>query len=300
MGQLQLFSRAELASMRDRTRARNYSASRDEFRRDHERRRAWGLQRRHAERLRHVREQQAGCWPEDLQIAPTSVEARRPGPPGPSPVPAAAPPRAVRRPAPSRDPQPSRETQAGPAEEVEEAGPVEQTEEAVQVGPVEEAVQAGPVEQTEGVVQVGQVEQTEEVVQPRPVEQAGPVVESRCGSDSSPSPEPGPPRSSHGCHPTPTPGLPASSYPAVPTRLPRSWPESPTPHPLARPPAPDRAGEHQTRPDPTDNDPIGSKAPPPNIPRPEHHAERRSWRFLPTYLILADISHDIASRSHPE
>jgi hypothetical protein len=81
MGQLQLFSRAELSGMRDKTRARNYSASRDEFRRDHERRRARGLQRRHAERLRHVREQQAGCWPEDLQIAPAGVQAvatRRP------------------------------------------------------------------------------------------------------------------------------------------------------------------------------------------------------------------------------
>ena len=119
MGQLSLFSRAELAGMRDRTRARNYSASRDEFRRDHERRRAWGLQRRHAERLRHVREQQAGCWPDDLQIAPASVEADRPGLPDPSPVSAGPPPRVVRRPAPSRNPQTSQETQAGPVEQAE-------------------------------------------------------------------------------------------------------------------------------------------------------------------------------------
>jgi len=52
--QLQLFTTAELAKMRDRTKARNYSAERDEFRRTHERHRAWGLARRHAEKLRRL------------------------------------------------------------------------------------------------------------------------------------------------------------------------------------------------------------------------------------------------------
>ena len=53
--QLQLFSTAELAVMRDRTASRAYSPERDEFRREHERHRAWGLKRRHAERLRRLR-----------------------------------------------------------------------------------------------------------------------------------------------------------------------------------------------------------------------------------------------------
>ncbi|SDS24709.1 hypothetical protein SAMN04489716_0347 [Actinoplanes derwentensis] len=53
MSQPALFS---VSGMRDRTKARNYSPSRDEFRRDHEIRRAWGLQRRHTEKLRRIRE----------------------------------------------------------------------------------------------------------------------------------------------------------------------------------------------------------------------------------------------------
>jgi hypothetical protein len=52
---MSLFGRAEITSMRDRTASRNYSAARDEFRREHERHRAWGLQRRHAEKLRRIR-----------------------------------------------------------------------------------------------------------------------------------------------------------------------------------------------------------------------------------------------------
>ena len=43
--------------MRDRTASRSYSPEAEEFRRIHEKRRAWGLQRRHAEKLRRAREQ---------------------------------------------------------------------------------------------------------------------------------------------------------------------------------------------------------------------------------------------------
>jgi hypothetical protein len=50
-----LFSRTQIAAMRDRTAARNYSATREEFRRQHEIRRAWGLKQRHAEKLRRIR-----------------------------------------------------------------------------------------------------------------------------------------------------------------------------------------------------------------------------------------------------
>jgi hypothetical protein len=55
MRQLQLFSQAALAEMRDRTAARNYSPAREEFRREHARHRAWGLTQRHGERLRRQR-----------------------------------------------------------------------------------------------------------------------------------------------------------------------------------------------------------------------------------------------------
>ncbi|REF97335.1 hypothetical protein DFJ67_3332 [Asanoa ferruginea] len=55
MRQLQFFTTKELAVMRDRTASRNYSAAGDEFRREHQRHRAWGLGQRHAERLRQLR-----------------------------------------------------------------------------------------------------------------------------------------------------------------------------------------------------------------------------------------------------
>jgi hypothetical protein len=51
VAQMSLFSRGDLAEMRDRTAARNYSAERDAFRREHERHRAWGLRQRHARKL---------------------------------------------------------------------------------------------------------------------------------------------------------------------------------------------------------------------------------------------------------
>jgi hypothetical protein len=55
MRQLQLFTTAQLAAMRDRSASGNYSPSRDEFRRTQARRRAWGLAHRHAARLRQCR-----------------------------------------------------------------------------------------------------------------------------------------------------------------------------------------------------------------------------------------------------
>ena len=56
MRQLQLFTNAQLAVMRDRTKASNYSAEADAFRREHERHRAWGLTQRHARKLRRLRD----------------------------------------------------------------------------------------------------------------------------------------------------------------------------------------------------------------------------------------------------
>jgi len=46
-----LFTRAQVATMRDRTRRRNYSAEAEEFRREHARHREWGLTQRHARKL---------------------------------------------------------------------------------------------------------------------------------------------------------------------------------------------------------------------------------------------------------
>ena len=52
--------------MRDRTKSRNYSPEREEFRREHELRRKWGLMYRHAEKLRRLddraREQELPDW----------------------------------------------------------------------------------------------------------------------------------------------------------------------------------------------------------------------------------------------
>ncbi|MDP9792125.1 hypothetical protein J2S43_000637 [Catenuloplanes nepalensis] len=54
MRQLQLFTQADIAAMRDRTASGRYSPAHDEFRRVHEPHRAWGLQQRHARRLRKL------------------------------------------------------------------------------------------------------------------------------------------------------------------------------------------------------------------------------------------------------
>ncbi|UQU68787.1 hypothetical protein COUCH_23635 [Couchioplanes caeruleus] len=55
MQQLQLFSAAELAMMRDRSASRRYSPAREEFRREHARHRVRGLAQRHAAKLRRLR-----------------------------------------------------------------------------------------------------------------------------------------------------------------------------------------------------------------------------------------------------
>ncbi len=57
--QLQLFTQAQLATMRDRSASRRYSAAAEEFRRRHARHRDWGLARRHAEKLRRLEEERA-------------------------------------------------------------------------------------------------------------------------------------------------------------------------------------------------------------------------------------------------
>jgi len=139
--------------MRDWSRARNFSPSRAEFRRDHERRRSRGLQLRHAERLGQLCEREAGCFPADLQVPWATVDddgrsgVTDPSPPSttrPSPVvgpsrvvrspqvvglsrvvqspQAARSSTAVQQPAPDRDLRADRGPQTGPAKRPEPAG----------------------------------------------------------------------------------------------------------------------------------------------------------------------------------
>lgn len=56
-----MFSRTQIAGMRDRTAARNYSPERDAFRREHEQHRAWGLRQRHAAKLRHTQQHRSAA-----------------------------------------------------------------------------------------------------------------------------------------------------------------------------------------------------------------------------------------------
>lgn len=79
MRQLELFTRPQLAAMRDRTAARNYSPEGEKFRREHERHRAWGLKRRHAEKLRRIRDsgRQSPEKPLDVHTADSSTKRGR-------------------------------------------------------------------------------------------------------------------------------------------------------------------------------------------------------------------------------
>ncbi|GID94085.1 hypothetical protein Adi01nite_34970 [Amorphoplanes digitatis] len=95
MRQLQFFTTSELAAMRDRTASRNYSPERDEFRRTHERHRAWGLTQRHARRLHQLRDQ-----PEKhAATGPDEQHPKNPQPTHPARLVHAEP---TRRPAPDR------------------------------------------------------------------------------------------------------------------------------------------------------------------------------------------------------
>jgi hypothetical protein len=88
--------------MRDRTASRNYSAEREEFRREHERHREWGLRRRHAEKLQRIRQRDSSppSKPATAGVqGPRAADSpRRPAPPIPAAV-LPGPRRAVTRPA---------------------------------------------------------------------------------------------------------------------------------------------------------------------------------------------------------
>jgi hypothetical protein len=94
VGQMGFFTKAELATMRDRTRRRNYSAEAEEFRREHARHREWGLKQRHARKLSRLygstanaaaafqrRADELTSSPSPARaVAPTSPEPVRPEP----------------------------------------------------------------------------------------------------------------------------------------------------------------------------------------------------------------------------
>jgi hypothetical protein len=77
--------------MRDRTRRRNYSAEAEQFRRDHQRHRAWGLQQRQDRKLSLAYGSTAAAWAEfqrraDEATSPsTPARPTRPIPTGPVP-----------------------------------------------------------------------------------------------------------------------------------------------------------------------------------------------------------------------
>jgi hypothetical protein len=88
--------------MRDRTASRSYSPAGEEFRREHERHRAWGLTQRHAERLRRLRG--SDCEP-DAPTAEGMHPKRRA--PTQSPSPRSTPPDRAMRPTPTASPESS-------------------------------------------------------------------------------------------------------------------------------------------------------------------------------------------------
>src|SRR4051812_18827382 len=120
MGQLELFSRSQIAAVRDRTASRNYSPAQDAFRREHERHREWGLRQRHGRRLMYLRIYGEGAAPADRTTGQPATQTPTPAP-APPPEPARGPRPAVAATHPDvREPTRGRDTEIGevhPADE---------------------------------------------------------------------------------------------------------------------------------------------------------------------------------------
>ena len=80
MAQLEFFSRSQLSSWRDRTASRNYSPDRDQFRREHQRHREWGLRQRHGRRAMYLRIHGDIAPPADRDTSDRAVEPLTPAP----------------------------------------------------------------------------------------------------------------------------------------------------------------------------------------------------------------------------
>lgn len=150
MPQLELFPRSELATWRDRTASRNYSPERDQFRREHERHREWGLRQRHGRRSMYLRLYGDIVAPADRA---GGAQAPEPSPSEPSP-PVSEPADAGRPPVagPARNASRGRELARIPGGEVSQAGPVDETAPAETTahpaaGPALSPVQAVPADQ---------------------------------------------------------------------------------------------------------------------------------------------------------
>ncbi len=90
MGQLALFSRAQLAGMRDRTRSRRWCPQREQFRREHQERRDRGKFRLHTRRQAEQRAHHEGYWAPGASGSGAVLPAP-PVCPRPRPVPAPRP-----------------------------------------------------------------------------------------------------------------------------------------------------------------------------------------------------------------
>jgi hypothetical protein len=176
--QLELFTRSELASMRDPAASRNYSPERDQFRRDHERHRAWGLTQRHARRLMQLRNQgdpwavaisEAGGWQ-----ARSAISVFEPAGDGPPPSRASGRSSSSGRGLAPRGGRPN--AQASPAERAACAPRTERTE---RTQPAEQAEQTQPAEQAEQTQPAGQAGQAEQTQPAQPAEQTQPAEQAR-------------------------------------------------------------------------------------------------------------------------
>jgi hypothetical protein len=143
MAQLELFSRSQIAAIRDRTASRNYSPAQEAFRREHERHREWGLRQRHGRRLMYLRMYGEAVAPADRTIS---------RPPTQNPTPAPAPPSE-----PTYDTRPTvaashpdgREPTHGRDTESSEAHPADETSSAAAAHQDTPAGQAEPIDRLE-------------------------------------------------------------------------------------------------------------------------------------------------------
>jgi len=101
--------------MRDRTATRNYSAERDAFRREHERHREWGLQQRHAAKLRRAQRERTAP---PTALTTRTDQTRPTTPTGQAPARQAQPPRVSppQAPPPAATPARAAATKAAPLE----------------------------------------------------------------------------------------------------------------------------------------------------------------------------------------
>ena len=90
MGQLGLFTKAQLDVMRDRTKSRRYSPEKEAFRREHERHRAWGLVQRHSQKLRRLHGGDGIVALTAAMLGRADQACDQPGPAHPQPTPAHA------------------------------------------------------------------------------------------------------------------------------------------------------------------------------------------------------------------